>query len=122
MELRYFLDTYALIEIAKGKESYKKYTKSLAITTKLNLLELYFVFLREKQKQKAEILFKELSRMCIPITDDVSLKAAEMRLEFIKLDLSYVDCIGYIISQKFGIEFLTGDSKFKNFKNVEFVK
>ncbi len=119
----YFFDTYALIETAKGKnESYKKYLKSLAITTKLNLLELYFVFIREGQKDIAKTLFRDFSKICVPTSDEILMKAAEMRLDFLKLDLSYVDCIGYIISQQLGIKFLTGDSKFKNFENVEFVK
>jgi len=33
-----------------------------------------------------------------------------------------VDCIGYIIAKKSGVQFLTGDEHFKDFENVEFVK
>lgn len=123
MELEYFFDTYALIEIAKGEnEAYRKYLKAPGITTKLNLLELYLAFIREGQREKAKYLFRELSKMCIPITDDVLMNAAEMRLEFIRFDLSYIDCIGYIISQTLGIKFLTGNAKFRGFENVELVK
>ena len=123
MELGYFFDTYALIEIAKGENNlYKKYLESLAVTTKLNLMELYFAFAREGQKEAAKSLFGELAKICVPISDSVFMKAAEMRLEFLKFDLSYVDCIGYIISRYLGIKFLTGDSKFRDFENVEFVK
>ena len=123
MEIAYFFDTYALIEIARGRnESYRKYLNADGITTKLNLMELYFAFLREGQQETGRILFKKLSKSCVNADDDVLAKAAEMRLKFIKLDLSYVDCIGYLISQKLGIPFLTGDSKFRDFPGVEFVR
>ena len=36
--------------------------------------------------------------------------------------LSIPDAIGYIISKKLGVKFLTGDNDFKNLSNVEFVK
>jgi len=32
------------------------------------------------------------------------------------------DCIGYVIAERNKMRFLTGDEKFKNKKNVEFVK
>ena len=36
--------------------------------------------------------------------------------------LSIPDAIGYIIAKKLNIKFLTGDERFRNFENVEFVK
>jgi len=39
-----------------------------------------------------------------------------------KLNINYVDAIGYSISFDSGIKFLTGDNEFKNLPNVEFVK
>ena len=120
MEIAYFFDTHALIEIARGgNDSYRKYLNTDGITTKLNLMELYFAFLREGQQHTGRILFTELSKICVHADDEVLAKAAEMRLKFIKLDLSYVDCIGYLISQKLGIPFLTGDAKFRDFPGVE---
>lgn len=37
-------------------------------------------------------------------------------------DLSIPDVIGYIIAKRHGVPFLTGDSGFEGFDNVEFVK
>ena len=39
-----------------------------------------------------------------------------------KLDLSYADAIGYVVSLRLMLMFLTGDDAFKNLEKVEFVK
>ena len=39
-----------------------------------------------------------------------------------KINFSYIDCLGYSISNRLGIIFLTGDEGFRNLPNVEFVK
>ena len=50
------------------------------------------------------------------------IKAAEMKLKFLKQRLSFVDCIGYILAKKNNAKFLTGDERFRHKENVEFVK
>ena len=44
------------------------------------------------------------------------------RLQNKSLNLSYVDCIGYVLARSSGLKFLTGDIQFKDMSNVEFVK
>jgi len=39
-----------------------------------------------------------------------------------KSNLSYVDCIGYILAKELKVGFLTGDREFEGMDNVEFVK
>ena len=39
-----------------------------------------------------------------------------------KLDLSYADAIGYAVSLRLMLMFLTGDDAFKNLEKVEFVR
>jgi uncharacterized protein len=39
-----------------------------------------------------------------------------------KKNLSVPDCISYLQAKSLGIKFLTGDKKFENMENVEFVK
>ena len=46
----------------------------------------------------------------------------KFRLKNKKMDLSYADCIGYIYACENNLKFLTGDEKFKDMDNVEFVK
>ena len=39
-----------------------------------------------------------------------------------KRNLSYADCLGYVIAIKRGIKFLTGDIQFKDLPDVVFIK
>jgi|SRR3989344_688455 len=119
----FFFDTYAFYELIEGNESYKNYTKNIAIvTTKLNLMELYYGLIAKYDEKTANIFYDKLVQYCTVIDDD-SIKSAMMfRLINKKKDLSYVDCIGYIIAKKRNIKFLTGDKEFENMENVEFVK
>lgn len=39
-----------------------------------------------------------------------------------KLNISYADALGYFLSRKMGIKFLTGDPAFEKLKGVEFVR
>ena len=121
--LRYFFDTYAFIEFVQGNLKYKKYFENYdAITTMFNLIELFYNILREFGLEKARDYYNKLKPYAIEVEDNAIEKAMLFRLKNHKLDLSYVDCIGYALAKEKNLRFLTGDSKFKNFDNVEFVK
>ncbi|MBI2660858.1 hypothetical protein HYX09_01165, partial [Candidatus Woesearchaeota archaeon] len=49
-------------------------------------------------------------------------EAAKFRLKMKKRNISMTDCIGYVISGKLKVKFLTGDKEFEHLPNVEFVK
>jgi len=116
-----FFDTYALIEIAKGNERYKKYLDVERITlTKLNLIELYYAILRDFDEIEAKRHYFFYLPFVEEITDEVVFEA--MRFRLAHRGLSYVDCIGYVTAKRRGIRFLTGDIKFKGLENVEFVR
>lgn len=120
---RVFLaDTYALIELLGGNPNYKQYLNSILITTKFNLIELYYHFIREYDKETADKYLRLYSQFVIPITYSCIRNGMEFKLEYRKEKLSYVDCIGYALASELGIKFLTGDNKFRNKGNVEFVK
>lgn len=118
----FFFDSYALIEIIKGNKNYEKYLDKTPIITKLNLIELYYYLLREKGEEKAEFYYNFYLPCCISIPDGVIKNAMKFKLKFKNKNLSYVDCIGYLLSLELGTKFLTGDKEFEEFKNVEFVK
>ncbi|MBS3065542.1 PIN domain-containing protein [Candidatus Pacearchaeota archaeon] len=119
-----FFDTYALFEIVHASKNYHVYAQKdvSVITTKLNLMELYYSLLRLYGKAKAEEAFNFFNEFCVKYNDNVIKEACEFRHENYKRDISYIDCIGYIIAKRMGIGFLTGDEQFENFKNVEFVR
>jgi len=119
----FFFDSYAFFEIANGNLAYEPYTKAISIiTTKLNLMELHYGLLRMEGEEEADRIYEEYVKFVIDFSDEDIKEANNFRLKNKKEDLSYVDCIGYILACKNGVKFLTGDSKFKDLDNVEFVK
>lgn len=121
---KFFFDTYALYETFYGNQNYKRYLDCEVITTKLNLMELYYLLIREETVEIAEKYYNELVGCAVDFSDDDIKHGMSFRLEMKlkKKNLSYVDALGYIIAKKNKIKFLTGDNEFKNLENVEFVK
>ena len=118
-----FFDTYALFEIIEGNENYKDFIKDICIvTTKLNLIELYYGLLVKHNEKTANHFYNNFLMYCTEINDDTLKKAMAFKLLNKKRNLSYVDCIGYIMARQRNIKFLTGDKEFEDMENVEFVK
>jgi len=120
--LLYFADTYAIIDFFKGDEKYRAYfEKHDIVTTKLNLLELYYHSLSISE-QKAEEYYNYLIGKTVEITDENIKSAAKFRFKYRKNSISYIDAVGYEVAKSMKIKFLTGDKEFKEMPNVEFVK
>jgi|SRR3989344_569844 len=119
----FFFDTYALYEIIEGNLNYKQYAgKIVMITTRLNLMELHYGLLLKYGKDLSDNYYDELLGFAVGINDEIIKKANLFRANLKRRDLSYVDCIGYIIAKSKNIKFLTGDKQFSDLDNVEFVK
>ena len=119
----YFYDTYAIFEYLKGNKKYQKYFKEpLGITTKLNLMELYYGLLDDEEY--ADEIYASFLSIVIDLSDAQIKKGMKMRKELKdkRLNISYVDALGYSISMERKIKFLTGDREFKNLPNLEYVK
>src|SRR3989338_6850856 len=118
----YFFDTYALIEIIKGNPNYKEYLNEEFITTRFNLMELYYSLLRLFNEQTAERYFDLFFPKCVSVKNETIKAAMKFRLvQRRKKNLvSYVDCIGYTISLENDIRILTGEKYFLGLRNVEF--
>lgn len=122
-EKTFFFDTYALFEITRGNKNFVPYLKDIGIvTSRLNLMELYYRLVNLDGIDKAEFYFEKFRKFCIEIDDKILKKAMIFRVQQKRKDLSYVDCIGYIFAKYAGMKFLTGDIQFKDFENVEYVK
>lgn len=119
----FFFDTYAFYEIIVGNPDYKPFTKDVKIaTTQLNLMELYYQLLAIYEKNHALEFFRRYEEFIVPISNSVIIEAMDFRKQYYKKNLSYVDCLGYIIARKMSIPFLTGDEQFREMPNVRFVK
>ena len=120
--MRYFLDTYAIIEIIKGNFNYGKYLNEELFTSIFNLYELYFTSLRDYGESDAKKFFFQFNSNVIPIKKEYIFLASEFKLKNKKVDISYTDAIGYAIAKLNNMKFLTGDKEFENLENVEFIK
>ncbi|MBS3089224.1 PIN domain-containing protein [Candidatus Pacearchaeota archaeon] len=122
VEIRRCLDTYALVEIAKGNPIFTAYFNSPFIITDLTLAEFYSVLLREEDERVADYWFKKLERYSLQVTKEVLIEAIKFRYEHKKQDVSFFDAVGYVFSVKNGYHFVTGDKEFEGMPSVEFKK
>jgi hypothetical protein len=116
----YFLDTYALIEILRGNDSYKGFVELDMFTSIFNLYELHFILLRSFGKEVANKHFCGFRSIVIEIEDFDVFLASRFKLD--NKGVSYPDALGYAMAMNRELKFLTGDNFFKDLKNVEFVK
>ena len=122
MELKYFFDSYAIIEIIKENSKYSLYIDEDAVLTLFNLAEIYWSALLDYNEEKAEVIYNTYKKAVVEVDDETLKEVIKFRKEHKKQDLSYTDCIGYIYSKRNNLRFLTGDQKFENLPFVEFVK
>lgn len=118
----YFFDTYAILEIINGNPNYSKFKDLNIVTSILNIGELYYALLRDYNQKTADFWCDKIKFDLIKVTQDICIRASYFRYENKEKKLSYVDCIGYQLALSYNLKFLTGDEKFKNLVNVEFVK
>ena len=118
----YFFDTYAIIEIINLNPGYGKFNKLAVTTSILNLGELYNIFLRDKGIKAADEMFEACNFEFLEISPEIIIRAIRFRNENKKKNLSLTDCVGYALSLKHNLKFLTGDKQFEKMSNVEFIK
>ena len=118
--MKYFFDTYAIIEIIREKASYEKYKDEEIITSILNLGELFYTLLREHGRETAVNWYEKLQNIAIQADAETIIKAMEFRFAHRKRQLSFIDCVGYILARERSLKFLTGDPGFKGLEDVQF--
>tara|TARA_Y100000310_G_scaffold344854_1_gene460029 strand:- start:12439 stop:12801 length:363 start_codon:yes stop_codon:yes gene_type:complete len=116
----YFFDTYSFIESHKANSRYEKFKGKAIITTKMNLMEFHYTLLREVGKNLADIHLRYLQKFIVEFEIEHIKLANQLRRKY--KNLSYVDCLGYIVALANQVPFVTGDQAFKNLPNVEFIK
>lgn len=120
--MNYFLDTYALIEIAEGSPKYQKYLDSDAVTLKDNLAELYYFLLKKHDDKTADFFMNKFSKIAVELPITIIAKAMIFKHKHIQTRFSYIDCFGYSYSLEDKRIFLTGDRAFEGMENVELVR
>jgi len=113
-----------VLAYASGHGTYKEYIEENdGVLTKLNLLEVFYRSLEEYDVKVATDLLTSFYKYLIDYdaTDISGAMSLRLELKRKKLNISYADALGYFLSRKMGIEFLTGDPAFESLKGVEFV-
>jgi uncharacterized protein len=119
----YYLDTYAMHEIISGNPSYDKYTTGIsAITSRLNLVELYYALLSRYGEEEAEKNYSLFLPYTVDVGDDVIKEGMRFKLMHKERKFSYVDCISYTLAKTRNARFLTGDKEFKDIPQVDYIK
>jgi predicted nucleic acid-binding protein len=121
-----FYDSYAVLAYISGERAFAKYfdEQSAGALTKLNLIEIYLRAARLHGHKAARQIIDRFSRYVIDFdTDDIA-GSMKLREELMKkrMDISYVDALGYYLAKKMQIPFLTGDKQFRELDGVKFVK
>ena len=116
----FFFDTYAIIEIIRGNQNYKIYENSTVITSIFNLAELDYNLRKELTSEKVDKIISIYKDYTILVTIGDLKSASIFKSKNQKMSLP--DTIGYSISKRLNIKFLTGDEAFRDIPNVEFVK
>lgn len=125
MSARYFYDSYAVLAFTSGRPSYRKYfEEGDGVLTKLNLLEVFYRSLERYDLKAASDISESFSKYLVDFELDDIAGSMKMRLELKHkgLDVSYADALGYFLSRKMGIRFLTGDRTFRSLSGVEYVE
>jgi|SRR3989344_7195090 len=118
----FFFDSYALIEIFEGNRSYEKYKDARVITSYFHIYELHYILRKSYMEEEVKDFLQYLEGFCVELEFKWISRAVAFRHAYKKRDLSYADCLGYVIAEDLGVKFLTGDNQFRVLKNVEFVK
>lgn len=121
-EIKYFLDTYAIIEIIKENKEFKKFQETINFTGFANLLEVHHKISKEFNEKKADEIVDKLKTVTINVELKDIKAASRFRIKHARNEFSYIDCLGYMMALNRNMRFVTGDNQFKNFENVEFVK
>ncbi len=122
IETNYFFDTYAIIESLKGNPKYENYKDCRAMISAFNLAELHLHVTRIFGNKIADEVLEEYSHCVVNFELEDIKEATKIKIKYAKRKISVPDSIGYVISKRLRIRFLTGDEKFEDLENVEFVK
>lgn len=120
--MKYFFDSYAIIEILKNNHNYARFSEVEIVTSDLNIGEVYYFMLKIFGKEKADLWYGRMNAKLIMADTNCVVNAMYFRFQNKKQKLSIIDCIGYQLALANSLKFLTGDKEFEHKENVEFVK
>jgi hypothetical protein len=121
----FFLDSYAIIEMARGNPSYRPFVHEPVVTMRANLLEVYYVLAQSGERALADASLKLLGPHSVELPVELIARVAEFRLRkkgSTGRRFSYADASGYVYARENGYEFLTGADEFEGLPSVRYVR
>jgi hypothetical protein len=121
----FFLDSYAIIEMARGNRSYLPFRDEPTITSRANLLEVYYILTQLKEEPLAKACLAALGPTAVELQVELIPTIARLRLRRLGATgrrFSYSDAFGYVYARENGYAFLTGAHEFEGLPGVAFVR
>lgn len=117
--MRRFFDTYALLARLEGDAAYADAIEG--VTHEMNVLEAAAKLLRLGVQNPLPRIERLGLSLIATHRQDIEL-AARLKVSSAgrQRNLSYIDALGFAVSQRLGYRFLTGDRGFRGMKGVEF--
>ena len=113
---------YALVEIHDGNPKFTPFLNEEIIITDLTMAEFYGVLYNRFDKITADYWNRKFKTFCVPVSQEILLKAAMLKVDLKKQGVSLIDCVGYTFALENNMDFVTGDKEFEKMKNVQFMK
>jgi hypothetical protein len=121
----YFYDSYAVLAFTSGHSGYRKYFEEYdGVLSKLNLLEIFYKSLEQHGARAASNIIGSFSKYLVEFGLEEIADSMKLRLELKRggRNLSYADAVGYSLSRKMAIKFLTGERAFRGLSGVEYLE
>jgi hypothetical protein len=121
----FFLDSYAIIEMARGNPRYLRYRSEPSITSRANLLEVFYILAQQGDEDLARDVLEALGPKAIELPLEFIPTIARFRLQQVGATgrrFSYVDALGYVYARENGYTLLTGAHEFEGLPDVAFVR
>ncbi|MBS3068071.1 PIN domain-containing protein [Candidatus Micrarchaeota archaeon] len=126
----YFLDTCIMIGYFENDPKYVNIVESGKpfFVTKFQLMELYYISLREHNEEQAEKYYEVFAHYEVVVPEKTLKNAMKKRLELYgkkvtgkAFNVSYVDAIGYQYALENNLKFVTCDPAFEKLSGVEYL-
>ena len=115
------LDTYPLVEIAKGNQKFGHLLEQDFIITEITMAEFYYVILQGYNAATADFWYRKLQHYCVQVPKETLIKGVNFRFENRTKNFSFFDSVGYVFSVEHHHTFVTGDKEFEAMKGVMYL-
>lgn len=109
------------MERQRGNPAYAPYKDAAVFCHQMNVYEFVASLVRDMDETRARRELALMEPNLVEATqDDIFVAVALWKAHRAKR-ISYIDALGYTLSQRHGMRFLTGDTAFKGMEGVEHV-